>query len=430
MRKNVLIYPGNSYPAEEIYYCLNKSLRYKPLIGNHGSAHAEFITKEFYADFPLITEKTFFEFINQFIKEKGIEFIIPTHDTVADFLMQNQNMINCTIVCSCSETADICRHKKKTYEMLKGNTFLPKTYSSLDENVKFPVFVKDDIGQGGKNAGIAHNRLELDKILSNTNIEYVISEYLPGQEITIDCFTNKDGELLFCQPRLRETILTGMSGRSRTIECTEDIYSIAKTINEKIRFRGYWYFQCKEDIDGNYKLMEISTRFAGTFCVSKNLDVNLPLLALTDFDDIEVKIIPNKYHVVADRGYINRYMIDIQYDRVYMDFDDTLVFDRKKYIIPTMAFLFQCLNNGKNIVILTRHAYDIKCTLKKLHIDEGLFEKIVEVAPDKKKSDYIKKEESCIFIDNSFAERLDVKNVTGVPTFDVCNLDCLLEVWD
>ena len=63
MRKNVLIYPSNGYVAQEVYYCLRESLRYKPILGNHGSAHCEFLTQEFYGDFALITKDNFFEYI-------------------------------------------------------------------------------------------------------------------------------------------------------------------------------------------------------------------------------------------------------------------------------------------------------------------------------------------------------------------------------
>lgn len=430
MRKNVLIYPGNSYPAEEIYYCLNKSLRYRPIIGNHGEAHAQYITNNFYSDLPLVNDENFIHIMNEFINKNEVSFMIPTHDTVADYLMKHEKEINCTIVCSCSETAEICRHKEQTYFVLKGCNFLPRIYSPNAENIEFPVFAKDDIGQGGKNAGVINSKNELNQLLANNDINYVISEYLPGSEISIDCFTDRHGKLQFCQPRLRETILTGMSGRSRILECSKDILDMASTINSKIRFRGYWYFQCKKDTSGKYKLMEISTRFAGTYSLSKNLDVNLPLLALTDFEDIDVKIVPNKYGISADRGYINRYKLDIQYDRVYLDFDDTLVFDRKTYIIPTMAFLFQCINENKEIIILTRHAFDIQETMKSLHLDTKLFTDIIEVESNKRKSDYISTDKQSILIDNSFAERLDVKENAGIPTFDICNLDCLLEVWD
>lgn len=428
MRKNVLIYPGNSYAAEEVYFCLKDSLRYRPVLGNHGSAHCEFITDDFYADFPLITEDSFFDYINEFIKNHDIKFIIPTHDTVADFFAKNDKSINACVVSSDEYTADVCRHKRKTYELFKDCTFIPKVFATIDD-LSYPVFAKDNVGQGGKLSGTAKNKEELYEILNrNIDIDYVLTEYLPGIEVTVDCFTDRHGRLLYYQPRLRETILTGMSGRSRLYEREEEINEMAVVINERLNLRGYWYFQCKKDIDGHFKLMEISTRFAGTFCITKNLDVNFPLLALTDFDGLDVKIFPNKYEIVSDRGYKNLFKVNYPYSKVYIDFDDTIAYQRKKYIIPTMAFLFQCMNEEKRIILLTRHAYNIRETLADLCIDSRMFENIIEVENGKHKSDYIKEKEGAIFIDNSFIERMNVKERVGIPTFDVCNLECLLKL--
>lgn len=428
MRKNVLIYPSNGYVAQEVYYCLRESLRYKPILGNHGSAHCEFLTQEFYGDFPLITEDNFFEYLNKFIKENNIEFIIPTHDTVVDFLAQNRERYNAVLVCADAQTADICRHKRKIYELFSDCSFVPVVYARK-EDIRYPVFAKDDIGQGGKLSGLARNRAELDILMeSNKNVDYVFTEYLPGEEITVDCFTDRHGVLQYCQPRQRKTILTGMSGFACLYPKTDEIAMIADTISRRVNLRGCWHFQCKKDAAGRFKLMEFATRFPGTFGVSKNLDVNLPLLALTDLEGLDVKIVPNHYKIESSRGYQNFYRINYPYDHVYIDFDDTIAYQREKYIVPTMAFLFQCLNKGIKITLLTRHAYDIRKTMDKLFIDSRIFDSIIEVEEGKRKSDYIKVKQHAIFVDNSFAERLDVKEHIGIPTFDVCNLDCLLEM--
>ena len=430
MRKKVLIYPGNSYSAEEIYWCLKYSLRYEPVVGNHGSAHLEYIAPEVYfGKLPLIFDSDFFVRFNELIARENISFVIPAHDTVAEFLTANSNSINCTVVCSCAETASICRHKRKTYEVLDGCPFVPRVYDSVDASIEFPLFAKDDIGQGGKNSCIVNDFPQLKQLLENSEIDYVITEYLPGDEITVDCFTDRHGTLLFCQPRARDTILTGMSGRSHIIHDDGEVAAIGNAINSRIKFQGYWYFQCKRDSERRYKLMEVSTRFAGTYCLSKNLDVNFPVLALSDKEGIDISIIPNEYGLSADRGYKNVYKLDLEYETVYFDFDDTLVSNRTKYIVPTMAFLFQCLNKGKKTILLTRHAYDIYETLENLHIDRHVFYKVVELEPGISKAEYIDIGERCILIDNSFAERADVKSTLGIPTFDICNLDCLIDAW-
>lgn len=426
-RKNVLIYPGNGCNALEVYRCLEYSLRYKPILGNAGYTHGEYITDDCYTDLPFVDDTNFVDKINSFISDHDIEFIIPTHDTVCEEVMKVERQIAATIVCSPFETAHICRHKLLTYGVLSDYDFIPEVYDVNDiyEDV-FPVFAKDDVGQGGKKAFVAYDYENLmRKFNDNAGVNYVLTEYLPGDEITIDCFTDRNGKLLFSSPRERVTILDGMSGTAKIIPMTDEIQHICESVNEKIEFRGYWYIQCKKDNNGVYKLMEISTRFSGTFGLTATLDVNFPILALTDFEDIDVKIVPNKCEVVGDRGYEMRYKININYNTVYFDFDDTLVFDRKTYNPLALAFLFQCKNEGKRVILLTRHAYDIHETIRGIHLDEGLFERIIEVSIEKSKADYIEAKKS-ILIDNSFKDRTEVKELCGIATFDVCNIKALL----
>ena len=429
MRKNVLIYPGNTFTAIQVFDCLKYSLRYRPIIGNHGTAHAEYVTKDFYSDLPLINDPDFIQKINDFIETYEISFIIPLHDTVCNEIMLISDRIKATIICSPYETTSIIRHKRKTYEMLRQYDFTPTIYNELSEitEEEFPVFIKDDIGQGGKKSFKCDSKKEAEeRIGCNPGIDYVISEYLPGTEITIDCFTDRYGELLFYQPRERVSILDGMSGRAEIVPTTDEISYICNEINKVFRFRGYWYIQCRKDKNEKYKLMEISSRFAGNFCITANLDVNLPLLALTDAEDIDVKVTPNKYEIASDRGYEVKYKFDLNFDTVYFDFDDTLVFNRERYNPVAFAFLLQCKNQRKHIILITRHAYDIHITLKNLCIEERLFDCIIEVSEEKSKADYIKGDKS-ILIDNSFKDRMEAKERCGIATFDVCNLSALLQ---
>ena len=165
--------------AEQCYFSLRYSLRYKPIIGNHGHAHFEFITEDCFSDIPLITDDNFFDFINHFISENNISFIIPTHDTVADFLAENQDKIDAVVICSDSYTAHVCRHKRETYELFNKFDFVPYVYSVSDD-IKYPIFAKDDIGQGGKNSGVIHSKEELDELLQQSSIDYILTEFLPG----------------------------------------------------------------------------------------------------------------------------------------------------------------------------------------------------------------------------------------------------------
>lgn len=424
MKSNVMIFGGGGYNAVQVYFSLKNSVRFHPIMVGSYDNHATYISKDAIIDLPFTKDENFIEKLNECVQAHNIKFIIPTHDSAALTLMENQERIKATVVCSCLETTRMCRYKSLTYKALEGADFLPTIYTY--NAPEFPLFAKDDVGQGGRNARLVRTKDELEKLKSDP-VEYVLCEYLPGKEVTIDCFTDRHGVLRFTQPRYRERLMNGITARTSNAEMTEELLHIVTEISRRIKFRGYWFVQCKADSDGKFKLMEISTRFAGTFDLSKSLDVNLPLLALCDFSEMEVDFTPNKYKISLDKTYIDRYKIDYPYGRVYLDFDDTLVFGRSKYNTEAMRFVYQCLNKGISIVLITKHEYDIHETMKKIRLSENIFDEIVEVPLDRKKYEFMDVTIPSIFIDNAYAERKAVKEHLGIPTFDVSNFDCLID---
>lgn len=425
MKKNVLIFGGGSYNAAQVYFCLKDTVRYHPILASSSDNHSSFICKDVVTDLPYDSDPGFVDALNACIEKNSIDFIIPTHDTAALRLMENQARIRATIVCSPLETARICRYKSLTYQALAGLDFIPRTYQIDDPAIEYPVFAKDDAGQGGRNAARIDSPADFFRL--DPRFSYVICEYLPGNEITIDCFTDRHGKLRFIQPRIRGRLLNGISARSEAAVLTPEFESMAREIAARIQFRGYWFIQCRQDKNGRYKLMEISTRFAGTFGLSKNMDVNLPLLAVSDFAGMDVDILPNDCKITLDKLYIDRYRLDYDYRRVYIDFDDTLVFGKRRYNTEAMRFIYQCLNRGVELVLITKHADDIRQTMKAVRLSEAIFDRIIEVPINEPKYLYMDNSVPSIFIDNAFAERKAVKQQLHMPTFDVCNIECLID---
>ena len=68
-----------------------------------------------------------------------------------------------------------------------------------------PLFAKPDIGQGSQGIMRIEKMEDLNQ-LKGKDDEYIISELLPGQEYTIDCFTNRKRELVVASMRMRKRI--------------------------------------------------------------------------------------------------------------------------------------------------------------------------------------------------------------------------------
>jgi hypothetical protein len=377
----VLIFPCGAENALEINDALKFHVNVEVWGGSSVDDHGKFVYPNYIGSIPYVQENDFVEKFNSILVDYGIEYIIPTHDTVALFLAQNRERLNAKVVCSDLETADICRNKRKTYELFKNESFCPVVYADSNSIESFPVFIKPNIGEGGKDAMIVHSRSQLESNLEKGDM--LVVEYLPGDELTIDCFTNKEGVLLFVGPRTRQRIKMGISFHSESVEVTPEIDTIAKKINSQIKFRGLWFFQLKQRKNLDYKLLEVSTRCAGTMSLYRQRGINFPLLSLFDAANVFVSILDNNYPIVLDRCIKTRYKHSMDYKFVYLDLDDTL-FVNGKANLDAITFVYQCLNEKKKIILITRHEKVLEETLEQFCIHTSLFMSTIKLSWNEK----------------------------------------------
>jgi len=199
----------------------------------------------------------------------------------------------------------------------------------------------------------------------------------------------------------------------------------AEKINRVIKQKGGWFFQLREADDGTLKLLEVAARIAGTSAISRNIGANLPLMTVDLFNDVKIDDISlNGYEIELDRALENAYRLNLTYSRVYLDYDDTVVQDG---VINTniMKFLYQCINNGVRLILLSKHDGDLEGELKRYRIS-NVFDEVIHIGRDKQKKDYIKYRDS-IFIDDSYGERKAVKDALGITGFDTHMLECLIK---
>lgn len=424
-KKNVLVFPaGNS--GLDIYQSLENNLHFEVFGISMREDHAGFVYPKdrlkVSSDFQ-ITKPGFLHSLNQVLIEWNIQFIVPTHDTVARYLMENEENINAKIICSPFETARIAEDKSLTYEILKDRWYYPHVYG-IDEEISFPVFLKPAVAAGAKGTVKIDDRESFEAAYKE-NPERLICEYLPGQEYTVDCFTNAKRELLFTGVRTRERITQGVTFLSRRAELTSEIAAIAKDLNETFHFRGAWFFQTKKNTNGEQRLMEFSVRQAGTMAFYRQLGVNFAALSLFDAMDLPVKILCNDLDLVLDRGTETLYDIHYEYDTLYLDFDDTLIVSNKVNT-AVIQLVYQSINRGVKVVLLTKHSGDLENSLLKNRLHASMFDEIILLDPGAKKADYIKHDRA-IFVDNYFPERMHVHEVCGIPVFDVDAVECLLD---
>lgn len=425
MRKNVLVFPCGSEIGLEIYRSLYSSTHFTIYGGSSVSDHGQYVYKNYIDNIPLVVGKNFITEINRIVKKYNIDFIFPAHDSVVLTLSKAaaKGELKCAVITSEAKTCDIARSKRKTYQLFKGIIPVPIEYKrNLIAEDMFPLFLKPEVGQGSKGTYLAESLKDIDFYLAK-NSSLMILEHLPGNEYTIDCFTDSSGELLFCEGRRRRRIVNGISVNSEVVEDPQFI-DYAKKINSKLKLNGAWFFQVKESVDGTLKLLEIAPRVAGTMGLARCKGVNLPLLSLFNALGLKVDITENEYHLTIDRSLENRYQHDIDYNQVYLDFDDLILIDGK--VNPAvMAFIYQCHNKDIQVSLITKHRSDIVETLQLYRLDE-VFNEILHIDDNDQKFKYITNSHA-IFIDDSFAERKSVYENCKIPVFDSHMIESLME---
>ncbi len=417
---NVLVFPCESNSNElhdALSYCFNVNVFGASSVKRHGA----YIYKNYNCNLPFVNSDDFLDVFNEYLDDNRIDIIMPTHDTIALFLAEHASEIHARVVQSDIRTNRICRSKIQTYETFNDCDFVPQRYTNK-QNVELPAFAKPDVGEGAHGAFMAKSIKELSTIDYDN---FLVTEFLPGEEITVDCLTDKNGMLVCVLPRTRDRIFGGIAVNSKSIPATDEIKNIAAKINERLTFKGLWYFQLRADKTGKLKLMEISTRCAGTMCVSRARGYNLPLLSVYTAMGYEISVAKELMDVEMDRALIARYDLHLHFDTVYIDFDDTITL-RGEINPLAMFFLYQCHNKQVKVYLLTRHIHDIHDTLRKYAVSEGLFEDIIYIPDNEKKSKYITVKNS-IFIDNMFKERQEVSDKCGIPVFDADGFEFLLD---
>lgn len=422
---NVLVFPCSTEIANEII----NSLQYHKYFRLHFASsvpvsYCNYREKEINI-LPYITESSFESRLNELVERKKINFIIPAHDDVSYILSLIEDKINAKIIGQSRKVNEIVRFKDKTYKYFENILPIPKVFAGKPKKEEFPVFTKPLKGQGSFNSQKLNSLKEHEAFFElNKREEFIVMEFLPGEEFTIDCFSDK-GKVLYFGARTREKTTRGISIQSTFVsddELNRKFENYANIISESLQLHGIFFFQMKFDSNRQLKLLEIGPRVAGTMMLNRVRGVNFVELALYQALGYDIEIAFNQIEVSLARALVPIYKHNISYENIYIDFDDTLFLDEKFINPDIIRLIFQEKNKGKKIYLITKNK---KLSLANILHKFGIayiFDEIIHINEDKMKANFMKP--SSILIDDSFSERKEAIKM-GNFAFD-CNSIALL----
>jgi carbamoyl-phosphate synthase large subunit len=419
--RNVLVFPAGTEIGLEILSAL-KDCKEVRLFGasQDVSNHGPFAFAEYYV-LPKIKDENWLPTLVKLCRQLHIDYIFPAYDDAIVALAQHRHQLPAAVIAPSRETCEITRSKSQTYRKMLGIVAVPRLYASAEDVDRYPVFVKPDRGQGSFATYLAQSKTELEHALRAVP-EAVISEYLPGEEYTVDCFSDRDKGVLFARARRRRRTRNGISVNTRTEE-VDGIDQTARAIGAVLQLHGAWFFQLKRSERGVLTLLEVAPRIAGAMAIHRVIGVNFPLLSIFEYERRPLSIMTNQCEVELDRALLNRYKHSISFSQVYIDFDDTLV-SAGRVNTDITTLIFQCINSGIPVKLITRHAGNLDRVLAQYRLC-GLFDEVIHIQNGRPKSEFINPA-GAIFVDDSFSERSDVAHHCGIPTFDSSMVEMLV----
>jgi carbamoyl-phosphate synthase large subunit len=108
--------------------------------------------------------------------------------------------------------------------------------------------------------------------------ELLLSDYLPGEEFSVDCLADQ-GRAMLVVPRIRYKMINGISVKGRFLK-DEAVMSYCTQIIESIGLHGNIGIQVRYSQENQPLLLEINPRLQGTTVAALGAGINFPLLAV------------------------------------------------------------------------------------------------------------------------------------------------------
>lgn len=275
-------------PSASIIKSLKKSDKYNyTLIGidTQEITVGNFIC-DIYKKSPYVSDtNNYWEFIEKLIIDYNIKYIFVTHHYEVEIWslkkFELEKKFDIKILHNDFEFVNTMNSKINTYNFcLKNNINVPQSYSYDDicnNNIKYPIIIKDDVGAGSTNVMVFENKEDFMKYTITKNIEKMfIQQFIKGDEYTVDCLSNENEEVLCIIPKKRLVIKGGAAFLSQ-IENNKEIVKFVTNLMIKSKNKYSVNVQIiVEDVTNDIYLVEVNPKWATSFPLSVEAGLNLP----------------------------------------------------------------------------------------------------------------------------------------------------------
>jgi carbamoyl-phosphate synthase large subunit len=213
----------------------------------------------------------------------GVDVLIPTVDAElrplgrarADF-----SRAGIELLLAPDRALDLCLDKLALAECCAGQVPVPRTerYDQADpESWTYPVIVKPRTGSGSRDISVVGSSLALASL--DASADFIVQEFLPGEEYSIDVLADAAGHVVASVPRVRERVDSGVSVAGRTLHDGE-LERLGAAVATATGLTYIANVQFRRDAAGQPALLEVNPRVPGTLPLTVASGVDMPRMAL------------------------------------------------------------------------------------------------------------------------------------------------------
>ena len=310
---NILMTSGGAPGAAGILACLQKESSFHITVAD---ANPNAVGKWLVTDFetiPFAADPSFTDAVLSLCRKKNIHIVLSLVTRELIPLAQHSKefeLAGAKLPVSPAASLEIANNKSRLYEFLQWRGIAVPEFRVAETAEQFktaveelgypakPVCFKPSVSNGSRGFRIISEQMnELDLLFNHkptsTYLRYddavrvlssglfpelLISEYLPGEEYSVDCLA-QHGESVLIVPRLRKTMINGISVEGEFIK-EDNLIDYCRQIIKELQLHGNIGIQVKRAAAGHFLILEINPRMQGTISAGLGAGINLPVLAV------------------------------------------------------------------------------------------------------------------------------------------------------
>jgi carbamoyl-phosphate synthase large subunit len=212
-----------------------------------------------------------------------VDVLVPTVDTELRPVAQARGQFagaGIELLLAPDEALAVTLDKLALARCCAGTVRVPRTelLTGTDpRSWEYPVVVKPRRGSGSRDISVVDSAQALAALCAGDG--FLIQEYLPGEEYSIDVLADAGGHVVASVPRVRERVDSGVSVAGRTVHDAElELFG-----TRVATVTGLTYIanvQSRRDRAGRPALLEVNPRVPGTLPLTVASGVDMPRMAL------------------------------------------------------------------------------------------------------------------------------------------------------